>query len=457
MYSATATGGGNKNQYGSWATTAWASDKTNCSSVYIGLIDSGYMLTHEDLAANVGVNPGEIPNNGKDDDKNGYIDDVHGWNFVNNNNIIFDGNNSAHGTHIAGTIGGQGGNGKGVAGVCWNVKLLSANIFKHDGTKIVFYTSENIIKAVDYFTDLKTRHGLKIVATNNSYGDVVGYSQFIKDAIDRANAANILFVASAGNSNNNNDVNPHYPSGYDCPNIISVASITSTGGLATNSSYGNTTVDLGAPGDRIWSTVPNANGGSGYALYSGTSMATAHVTGASALYAAQYPGATAAQIKAAILAGTTLTMSLAGKVATGPDLDPDCSDSGSDLDSDLDSESGSDSCSESGSDDWGSDDWGSDSSDSVSDSCSDSWLPRIPPRSRRQHNVDGKGTSRMHICTLTAPLAATMATAAFASPSGKVAVIGGVRSTVRITSWRWLMGELEGGWGCSLELTQNPG
>lgn len=310
--------GANNNAFGSGANTAWAAGKTGSNTVYIGIIDEGYMYTHEDLAPNAGVNPGEIANNGVDDDGNGYVDDVYGWDFAGNNNTVFDGTADDHGTHVAGTIGGVGGNGKGVAGVVWNVKLLSAKFLGSRGG-----TTANAIKAVDYFTDLKNSQGLNIVATNNSWGGG-GYSQALKDAIDRANAAGILFIAAAGNSGTNNDATASYPSGYTSDNIIAVASITSTGGLSSFSQYGATTVDIGAPGSGIWSTVPKASGkgktatiGSGYASYNGTSMATPHVTGAAALYASENPGASAAQIKAAILGSATPTASLAGKSVTG--------------------------------------------------------------------------------------------------------------------------------------------
>jgi subtilisin family serine protease len=304
------------NIYGSRASTAWANNKTGSSNVYIGIIDEGYMYTHEDLAANAGVNPGEVANNGSDDDGNGLVDDVYGWDFDGGNNTIFDGATDDHGTHVAGTIGGIGGNGKGVAGVVWNVKLLSAKFLGRRGG-----TTANAIKAVDYFTDLKTRHGLNIVATNNSWGGG-GFSQALKDAIDRANTAGILFIAAAGNSGTNNDATPSYPSGYSSANVIAVASITSTGALSSFSQYGATTVDLGAPGSGIWSTVPVSSKGviaSGYASYNGTSMATPHVSGAAALYASLNPGASAAQIKAAILnaAQATPTSSLNGKCVTG--------------------------------------------------------------------------------------------------------------------------------------------
>jgi subtilisin family serine protease len=302
------------NQYGTGAASAWAANKTGSSSVYVGIIDEGYMYTHDDLAANAGVNPGEIAGNGVDDDQNGYVDDVYGWDFDGNNNSVFDGVSDDHGTHVAGTIGAVGGNGKGVAGVVWNVKLLSAKFLGKRGG-----TTANAIKAVDYFTDLKTRHGIKIVATNNSWGGG-GYSKALEDAIKRANDANILFVAAAGNSGTNNDSSPSYPSGYNVANVIAVASITNTGALSSFSQYGATSVDLGAPGSAIWSTIPASSKGkvvAGYASYSGTSMATPHVSGAVALYASLNSTATASQIKSAILNSTTSTSSLSGKCVTG--------------------------------------------------------------------------------------------------------------------------------------------
>jgi subtilisin family serine protease len=308
------------NQYGSQAGEAWASGNTDCGSVYVGIIDEGYMYTHTDLAANAGKNPGEVAGNGVDDDKNGYVDDVYGWDFDGNNNTVFDGAGDDHGTHVAGTIGGVGGNGTGVAGVCWSVKLLSAKFLGNRGG-----TTANAIKAVDYFTNLKAK-GLNIVATNNSWGGG-GFSQALQDAIERANGANILFVAAAGNGgsdgvgDNNDPPNAgHYPSTYPNSNIIAVASITSTGARSGFSNYGATTVDIGAPGSGIWSTVPASSKGkivASYASYSGTSMATPHVTGAVALYAAGHQGATASQIKAAILGAAVSTTSLTGKCVTG--------------------------------------------------------------------------------------------------------------------------------------------
>ncbi|MBX7120145.1 MAG: S8 family serine peptidase [Gemmatimonadaceae bacterium] len=302
------------NQFGSGAAAAWGAGHTDCSAVFVGIIDEGYMTTHADLAANVGRNPGEIAGDGADNDGNGLVDDVFGWDFDGNNASVFDGLNDDHGTHVAGTIGGVGGNGTGVAGVCWNVKLLSAKFLGNNGG-----TTANAIKAVDYFTDLKTRHGINLVATSNSWGGG-GFSQALQDAIGRANAAGILFIAAAGNSAVNCETSSCYPAEYPNDNVIAVASITSTGALSSFSNYGATTIDIGAPGSAITSTVPGGrrnNITSAYASYSGTSMATPHVSGAAALYKAYHPAATAAQIKAAILGSATPTASLSGRVVTG--------------------------------------------------------------------------------------------------------------------------------------------
>jgi subtilisin family serine protease len=258
------------------------------------------------------------------------VDDIHGWDFTQNNNTIFDGGPGSsvdqHGTHVSGTIGARGGNGVGVAGVNWNVTIISAKFLGPSGG-----TTANAIKAVNYITDLKTRHGLAIVATNNSWGGG-GYSQGLHDAIIRGAKADILFMAAAGNGNflgigQDNDSTAHYPSNYNTSigtstetaatydGVIAVASITSSGGKSSFSNYGATTVDLGAPGSSIWSTTPNNT----YSSFSGTSMATPHVTGAAALYLAMHPGTSASSIKNAILASAqnTLTSSLSGKTVTG--------------------------------------------------------------------------------------------------------------------------------------------
>jgi subtilisin family serine protease len=309
MYSATSTP---SNQYGSGAADAWAAGKTCSSDVVIGIIDEGMHVGHADLRDNVLANPGEIAGNGIDDDGNGRVDDINGWDFVSNDASVFDGAADDHGTHVAGTVGAKGGNAAGVAGVCWNAKLYSAKFLGTNGG-----TTANAILAVDYMTDMKTRHSLNMPATSNSWGGG-GFSQGLKDAIQRAGDANILFVAAAGNNGANADVSPMYPAAYDNANIISVANIRSDGSLNSGSNYGLVSVDLGAPGTGVYSTVPGRfRFQSKYASYTGTSMACPHVSGAVAMYKSINPGATAAQIKAAILAAATPTASLAGKTVTG--------------------------------------------------------------------------------------------------------------------------------------------
>ncbi len=298
------------NTFGSQAAEAWTAGNTGSKGVYVGVIDEGIQFTHPELDGQVWTNPFD-PADSVDNDGNGYVDDIHGWDFDGKNNTIYDGgtrgNLDDHGTHVSGTIGAKANNGQGVVGMNWDVTLISGKFLGRRGG-----TTANAVKAVDYFTDLKTRHGLNIVATNNSWGGG-GYSQSLFDAIVRANAANILFVAAAGNSGTNNDTTASYPSNYNVDNVIAVAAIDRTGALASFSQYGATTVDLGAPGVGIWSTTAY----NGYSSYSGTSMATPHVTGAAALYASTHPGLSAAQIKAAILGSTVATASLAGKTVTG--------------------------------------------------------------------------------------------------------------------------------------------
>lgn len=302
------------NQYGSNAAAAWAAGNTGSASVYIGVIDEGIQFDHPDLNGQVWTNPYDAAD-GRDNDGNGYIDDVHGYDFANNDATIYDGGKRGslddHGTHVAGTIGAKANNGLGVVGVNWNVTLISGKFLGRSGG-----STAGAIKAVDYFTDLKTRHKLNIVATSNSWGGG-GYSQALYDAVSRANTAGILFVAAAGNSGTNNDTTASYPSNYDLPNVIAVAAIDKAGNLASFSQYGATTVDIGAPGVGIFSTTAFNT----YESYNGTSMATPHVSGAAALYASTHPGASAATIKNAILSSAVPTTSLSGKTVTGGRLD----------------------------------------------------------------------------------------------------------------------------------------
>ena len=312
MYGASTTPA---NTNGSGAAAAWAAGHVGSTSVYVGIIDEGVM-PHADFGSNLWVNRFEEAGNGVDDDGNGYVDDVHGWDFDGNDNTTFDGTQDDHGTHVAGTIGAVGGNAMGVAGVNWNVTMIPAKFLGRRGG-----TTANAVKAIDYLVDLKIRHGLNIVATNNSWGGG-GFSQALLAAINRSNNANILFIAAAGNGGrdgvgDDNDTTPSYPASYNSDAIIAVAAITSTGAKSSFSNYGKNSVDLGAPGSAIYSTVPAGKSGAGYASYSGTSMATPHVTGAAALYASRNGTASAAQIKSAILSSVTATSSLAGITATG--------------------------------------------------------------------------------------------------------------------------------------------
>jgi subtilisin family serine protease len=311
------------NAYGSGAASAWAAGYTGSSAVYVGILDEGVQTDHPDLAANVWTNPFD-PVDGIDNDGNGYIDDIHGWDFYHNDNSVYDSGEDVHGTHVAGIIGAVGGNGAGVAGVNWKVRLISGKFLGPVGG-----ATSDAVKGLDYFTDLKRRKGLNIVAVNNSWGGG-DYSQAMHDAIIRAANQNILFIAAAGNGGadsigDNNDVTPSYPSNYDSSvgtstqgpaaydNVISVAAIDKNGNRATFSNYGATRVDLGAPGVGIYSTVPKNS----YSSLSGTSMAAPYVTGAVALFASAASSASALAIKTALLGATIPTPSLQGITRTG--------------------------------------------------------------------------------------------------------------------------------------------
>ena len=331
------------NAFGIQAEKAWNAGHTGSANGVIAVMDEGIDINHPDLKDNIWTNPGETGTdstgadkrtNKKDDDGNGKIDDVYGWDFRNNDNTVFDGTPSTpnidkHGTHVAGTIGAKGGNAAGVAGVVWNVRIISAKFLgPNDGT------TADAIKAIDYLIDLKQRHRLNLIAINNSWGGG-GKSVLLHDAFKRAARAGILSICAAGNGGvdgvgDDDDSAPFYPASYDTTAdwraqggtagesydaIIAVASLVKNGTLARYSNFGKTTVDLGAPGDAIYSTLPHNN----YGELSGTSMATPHVTGGVALYLSTHPGATARTIKAAILASATGTPTAAvkGKSVTG--------------------------------------------------------------------------------------------------------------------------------------------
>ncbi len=302
--------------YGSGALAAWNAGAACSSQIHVGIIDEGVMTTHADLRANIWINPGEGSRaDRKDNDRNGFIDDIHGWDFSANDASVYDGPADDHGTHVAGTVAAVANNGAGVFGVCPSAKLITAKFLGANGG-----TTAGAVKAVNYLTQLKLAKKINLVATNNSWGGG-GYSQALYDAIRAAGNANILFVAAAGNSGLDIDATPSYPASYQLPNVIAVAAIGQNGQRAGFSNYGAKSVHIAAPGVDIVSTVPTAKGAAGYAYMSGTSMAAPHVTGAAALYASLNPCATAAQTREALLRLAVQDPQLTGVVQLNRRLD----------------------------------------------------------------------------------------------------------------------------------------
>ena len=307
----------NANDHDIDASEAWDIDH-DCTDVIVGVIDTGVDWTHPDLVDNIWQNLGEDADgddsvlvringvwqfdpddlNGIDNDGNGYKDDFIGWDFANNDNNPMDDN--GHGTHCAGTIGARGNNGIGVAGVCWEAKMMALKFLGQSGRG---FTSD-AAAALNY----ATAKGAKI--TNNSWGGS-RYSVTLNNAIQHAQNSNALFVAAAGNAAQNNDVTPTYPASYDRANIIAVASSTSSDVLSSFSNYGATSVDLAAPGSAIYSTTPPNS----YGYMSGTSMAAPHVAGAAALL--WCPTTNHANVKDALLNNVDVLPSLAGTCVTG--------------------------------------------------------------------------------------------------------------------------------------------
>lgn len=319
------------NKYGSQAAEAWGRGHTDCNTVYVGIIGDGLMIAHEDLAANAGRNPGDSTFDGVDNDGNGYVDDVYGWDFLRSDNTVFGGTTTDDwSTALAGTIGAAS-NRKGVVGVCWRVRLLAARVVSLVSSEPAESVAA-VVRAIDYMTDLRLR-GVNVVATLNlwsdpSFGVLTTYSASIQAAIDRAGAANVLFIAPSGFEGVNLDSTAAkawqgYPARYAGSHVIGVADIDANGAISPFSNWGATTVDIAAPGVGIRTTAPARKSNSssivsGYVTMDGGGAG--FVAGAAALYRAYHPTATAIQIRSAILAAGTATPSLTGKVLEGKRL-----------------------------------------------------------------------------------------------------------------------------------------
>lgn len=284
---------------------AWNAGATGDGTV-VAVLDTGVDISHPDLADNLWSNPREVPGNGIDDDANGYVDDVSGWDFFANDASPMD--EQGHGTHVAGTIAAVRNNAIGVAGVAPDSQLLPVRFLGPGGSGNL----SDAVRAISYVTDLATSGTANVVAINASWGSYTR-SRALEDAIAAAGIAGILFVAASGNSAGNNDELPFYPASYDSANIISVASTDIGDNLSSFSNVGPTSVDIAAPGSAILST----DVGGGYRTLSGTSMAAPHVSGVVALLASQHSDLSAQNIRDRILATGTPLPSLRDRVASG--------------------------------------------------------------------------------------------------------------------------------------------
>ncbi len=283
------------------AKRAWEIE-TGSRDIVIASIDTGVDYTIPDLAPNMWTNDAEKNGTtGVDDDNNGVVDDVYGYNAI--GAVTAPGNpkdDHGHGSHTSGTIAAKGNDGKGIVGVAWNARIMGVKFLSASGGGSL----ADAIKAIDYTTTMK------VDMTSNSWGGG-GYSEALYDAIKRARDAGILFVAAAGNAGTNNDSDPEYPASYDLDNIISVAAIDNAGQMAYFSCFGKTSVDVAAPGVNVYSSIPG-----GYESWSGTSMAAPHVSGVAALLMSANPGMTYAQVKERIMKTSKPIGALRGKVAS---------------------------------------------------------------------------------------------------------------------------------------------
>jgi subtilisin family serine protease len=295
------------------AVRAWEVSQGS-KKIVVAVIDTGADIDHEDLRDNFWINPGETgkdshgrdkATNGIDDDGNGFVDDVHGWNFVSNNSSLID--NHGHGTHIAGIIGAEAGNGKGIAGIAPKVSMM---ILKYYDPKVPNTDNlKNTVNAIHYAIKMKAN----II---NYSGGGTEFSKEEHDAIEEARTKGILFVAAAGNERSNSDSHHYYPADYGLSNIISVTAIDPSTEVLSSSNYGTLTVDIAAPGQNILSTLP----GSAYGMMTGTSQATAFVTGAAVLIMAKKDTFNPEEVKKYILATGDAKTSLLAKTRTARQL-----------------------------------------------------------------------------------------------------------------------------------------
>lgn len=306
------------------ATFAWET-AVGDARIVVATIDSGLDDTHPDLAGNLWNNPGETglddqgqdrATNRVDDDGNGYIDDLHGWNFVARNNLPLDDDVDGHGSHVAGIIGATGDDGYGVTGINWAVRLMPLKFLDRFGNGDLF----NAVAAYNY----AVKNGAKVINASYTYPQSCSHvspSDAEKLAIAVARDAGVLVVAAAGNFNCNNDIYAFYPGGHPLDNILSVAATDPLDRRAAAfSNYGRTTVDLGAPGLNIYSTIRQSltglDGRAGYNYMSGTSMAAPHVSGAAALLWGVHPELSYAEVRDALLLSVDQVPDLLGKVAS---------------------------------------------------------------------------------------------------------------------------------------------
>lgn len=295
------------------AARAWSVTKGS-REILVAVIDTGVDIKHEDLKDNIWKNPGESgldskgrdkASNKVDDDKNGYVDDVHGWNFVANNNVLND--NHGHGTHIMGIIAAQANNSKGIVGIAPEVSVMTLKYF--DPLSPGSDNLKNTIKSIQYAVKM----GAMII---NYSGGGLEYSQDEFDAVNEARKKGILFVAAAGNEKSNSDKFPYYPADYNLDNIISVTAFNPAVEVLSSSNWGTESVHIAAPGQNVISTLP----GNAYGFMTGTSQATAFVTGGAALIMSHKSGFKYGDVKKYILSTGDALASLADKTRTSRKL-----------------------------------------------------------------------------------------------------------------------------------------